>query len=186
LKFIPNLITSLRFILAAVFAHNLKKRQYAFAAFTTLAAALSDLFDGMLARRFSWQSNAGALLDPIADKAFEITCIRLLNREKMLPGYYSLIFLTRNLLQLLSIPLLTLIFPRSFKVKPNLTAKAATAFTFAVILLALMNRFFDKNHFFKALLKFLTMVSSTLELLVLKDYLPRLLQIINGTHDTFE
>ena len=33
-----------------------------------LAAGLSDALDGLIAKRFGWQTRLGSLLDPIADK----------------------------------------------------------------------------------------------------------------------
>jgi cardiolipin synthase len=69
---IPNLLTLLRlilvpFFLVASFNHAWK---VAFVIFVT--AAVTDIFDGMLARRLNQRSRLGALLDPAADKTMLI------------------------------------------------------------------------------------------------------------------
>jgi cardiolipin synthase (CMP-forming) len=76
-KSIPNLLTAARIVLAvAVFAllawaaaEAVQARGLAALAFAAfVVAALTDWFDGWLARRLQAQSAWGAALDPIADK----------------------------------------------------------------------------------------------------------------------
>lgn len=68
---LPNIITVARVVLAPVvfilvFVPTFTARIFAFALF--LAAALSDLWDGYLARKHGWISDFGKLFDPLADK----------------------------------------------------------------------------------------------------------------------
>ncbi len=65
---IPNVITSIRILLVVPIAVALANRQMNIAIALFGAAALSDVADGFLARRFGWQSEFGAVLDPLADK----------------------------------------------------------------------------------------------------------------------
>ncbi len=67
----PNIITVARVVMAPVvfllvFLPSITARSLAFVLF--LAAALSDLWDGYLARKHGWISDFGKLFDPIADK----------------------------------------------------------------------------------------------------------------------
>ena len=68
---LPNIITVARIVLAPVvffliFVPTFTARLAAFVLF--LIAAVSDLWDGYLARKHGWISNFGKLVDPIADK----------------------------------------------------------------------------------------------------------------------
>ncbi len=68
---IPNQLTTLRIILTPVFLYLLFQdspgyKQAALVVF--LVAALTDWYDGMIARRFGYQSEWGRFLDPLADK----------------------------------------------------------------------------------------------------------------------
>ena len=58
---------------------------YAAAATIFLIAALSDLADGYIARRFKLVSRLGALLDPIADKLNMLVTTVLLAWQDLLP-----------------------------------------------------------------------------------------------------
>lgn len=68
---LPNIITAVRVLMApAVFflalSEGVLPRMLAFLLF--VAAALSDLWDGYLARKHGWISDFGKLMDPLADK----------------------------------------------------------------------------------------------------------------------
>ena len=64
---VPNLLSAFRLVspLAIICTNNF---WLSFCIF--IAAALSDFFDGYIARRFNQKSEFGALLDPVADKVF--------------------------------------------------------------------------------------------------------------------
>jgi len=80
---LPNLITSARIvacpaIFLLVMSPAVSPRLLSFGVF--LAAALSDLWDGYLARKHGWVTDLGKLLDPLADK--------LLLVATLLPFYF--------------------------------------------------------------------------------------------------
>jgi cardiolipin synthase (CMP-forming) len=52
------------------------------------AAAITDFFDGYLARRWKLQSALGRMLDPIADKLLVSICILMLAMDKTLYGWH--------------------------------------------------------------------------------------------------
>ena len=183
---IPSLISMIRILLAPVFSQSIKRGQFGKALLVTSLAGASDFADGFLARKFSWISKFGALLDPIADKVFELTAVFWLHKAALLPSWYKLIFFSRNILQLCSIPLLTIVFPREFKVKPKLPAKMATAIGFTLISLSLVRKKYATNPLLRVLSLTIIFVSGCLEIQILATYLPRLVAIILRQHDTFE
>lgn len=77
-KHIPNIITGSRLVMIPVFVYLMVIGDYLSAGFVFLIAALSDLLDGFLARRWKVVSNFGKLADPLADKAIQISAILLL------------------------------------------------------------------------------------------------------------
>ncbi len=68
LRHIPNVITLLRMLAAAPLAWAIGAGDYRAALMWALAAGISDALDGLLAKRFAWQSELGGRIDPIADK----------------------------------------------------------------------------------------------------------------------
>ena len=65
---IPNLLTFLRLLLVPVFLAASFHAMYTLAFVLFVTAALTDIMDGFIARRFNQRSRLGALLDPAADK----------------------------------------------------------------------------------------------------------------------
>ena len=68
LALIPNLLTLARVALAPIVIAAVLHAEYTAALWILLAAGLTDVLDGWLARRFGWNSRLGAYLDPVADK----------------------------------------------------------------------------------------------------------------------
>jgi len=68
----PNLLTLLRIFLVPFFLIASIRGMYTAAFVIFVSAAVTDIFDGMIARRFNLRSRLGAILDPAADKMMMI------------------------------------------------------------------------------------------------------------------
>lgn len=68
LSILPNLLTVARILAVPPLVYLLLEGRFVGALILAVAAGLSDLLDGWLARRFEWQSRFGGLADPLADK----------------------------------------------------------------------------------------------------------------------
>jgi cardiolipin synthase len=85
LRQIPNVISSIRIVLVAPIAVALAKHQLVTSIALFGVAALSDALDGFLAKRFGWQTDLGAVLDPAADKLLLATVFVVLAYLKLIP-----------------------------------------------------------------------------------------------------
>ena len=93
-RHLPNLISALRFPLAAAFA----LADGAGARFAIVAlAALSDWVDGPLARRTGASSRTGEWLDPLADKVFMVTALVVLALDVGLDWWVLPLLLLRDI-----------------------------------------------------------------------------------------
>jgi cardiolipin synthase (CMP-forming) len=96
LRQIPNVISSIRILLVAPIAVALVNHQM----LTTIAlfgvAALSDAADGFLAKRFGWQSELGAVLDPAADKLLLATVFVTLAYLRLAPLWLVAVAVARD------------------------------------------------------------------------------------------
>jgi cardiolipin synthase len=84
---IPNVISALRILLVAPIAVALAERRLAIAIALFGVAAASDAADGFLAKRYGWQSELGAVLDPAADKLLLGTVFITLSFLKLVPWW---------------------------------------------------------------------------------------------------
>jgi cardiolipin synthase (CMP-forming) len=82
---IPNVITSIRILLVAPIAVALAQQRLALSIALFGVAAGSDAADGFLAKRYGWQSDLGAVLDPLADKLLLVTVFIVLAYMKLVP-----------------------------------------------------------------------------------------------------
>jgi len=86
-KHIPNSLTLFRIILVPFFFWliNYSTWEYHFlwATFVFIVASITDIFDGLLARRFGVVSNFGKILDPLADKLLTLLALYALTSEPM-------------------------------------------------------------------------------------------------------
>lgn len=69
---VPNLLTLLRLFLVPCFMLASYRGHFVAAFVLFVSAAVTDIFDGMIARRFNQRSRLGALLDPAADKTMMV------------------------------------------------------------------------------------------------------------------
>jgi len=79
---LPNILTILRLLaapgLAVMFLYFTRPYADWFALILFLSAAITDWFDGYLARAWKQETKIGAMLDPIADKAMVVIALMIL------------------------------------------------------------------------------------------------------------
>lgn len=95
---LPNLITGLRIVLVVPIAWALAQLRFDATIVLFGAAAVSDAADGFLAKRFGWQSDLGALLDPIADKLLLATVFVTLSILGLIPWWLMAAAVARDLI----------------------------------------------------------------------------------------
>ncbi len=136
---IPNLLTLLRIILVPVIVILLIQGSFCKALIVFIIAALSDALDGFLARVLHQQSVLGAYLDPIADKALLASSFVTLSILKILPGWLTVIVISRDFIILLGISILS-IMSITVKIRPVFVSKVTTALQLITVLVALASR----------------------------------------------
>lgn len=69
LKWIPNLLSGLRILMALAFPFAASQQRLPI----LVLALLTEYLDGFLARKYNWTTISGQVLDPIADKLFTLS-----------------------------------------------------------------------------------------------------------------
>jgi cardiolipin synthase len=139
---LANWLTLLRILLIPVFVSLLVYRQRGPALAVFLAAAVTDLLDGYVARRRGSQSRLGAFLDPLADKLLLMASFVTLTWLKALPFWIAAVVISRDLLLAIG-ALAILIVGARLTPRPTWAGKAATFFQVLVVLSGVLTRFYQ-------------------------------------------
>jgi cardiolipin synthase (CMP-forming) len=136
---IPNLITIMRILLVPVTVWLLISEEFGMAFLVFILAGISDGVDGFLARRLNMQSELGAYLDPLADKALLVSVYGTLGIIKILPAWLVLMVVTRDILIIGGV-LLAWLIDQPFNMKPLKISKLNTVvqIAFAGIVLGVL------------------------------------------------
>lgn len=136
---IPNWICFLRIALIPVFTVMFIKGMYIPAFITMIVAALTDLLDGKIARKFNMVSNLGKILDPIADKLSQIAIVIILI-VKFWDGYLKYILMLFIVKELLMVVGGALLLAKGMRpVAAEMWGKVATTvfYIFMIVIIAL-------------------------------------------------
>jgi len=134
---IPNLLTLLRILLVPLIVIFLIDEAYLKALITFFISGITDALDGFLARLLHQKTVLGAYLDPIADKALLVTCFLTLSIEGIIPGWLTVVVISRDVI-ILAGTFILFMMSVSFEIKPILISKITTALQIITVLLVLI------------------------------------------------
>ena len=133
---VPNIITLVRLGLVPAMAYYLADEAYEIALPIFLVAALSDLADGYIARRFKLVSTLGATLDPVADKLAMLVATVLLALKMLLPIWLAIAIVARDIV-IVSGALVYRLARGRLDIAPTRLSKINTFIEFTVLLLVM-------------------------------------------------
>jgi len=99
----PNLITVFRAMLVPVVFWLLMAGHTQSALILFIIAGVSDALDGFLAKRYNWQTELGAYLDPLADKLLLVSVFIALGSLQELPLWLVVAVVSRDILIILAV-----------------------------------------------------------------------------------
>lgn len=128
---VPNSLSAVRVALGVAFPFVPTEWRL----WVVVAAALSDMFDGLVARWLRVESDTGRLLDPVADKFFVLMLAGTLLYEGALHPLWAVGLAARDIT--VSVGLLYVIVRRQWergrRLRPSWLGKCATAGQFAAL-----------------------------------------------------
>jgi len=129
--YLPNLITIARIFSVPVMIWLIVTGNLFSAFFLFLIAGFSDALDGFLARRFHWQTELGAYLDPIADKTMLTSVYAALAFHGHMPIWMGILVVSRDFL-IVGAVVLAWLLDRPMEIRPMLIGKINTGLQIAL------------------------------------------------------
>ena len=144
-----NQMTLLRMLLVPAFVILVIYGFLGWALVTFAVAGLTDMLDGIIARRSGQQSSLGAWLDPMADKllavsTFIVLTVPGLGLANRLPIWLTVLIITRDVVIVATVAIVNLaVGPRTFR--PSIFGKIATATYMMTVVVAMLFNYLGRH-----------------------------------------
>ena len=96
IKHVPNILTIIRFFLIPFILFFIFTEQYIPAFIVLTISGLTDVLDGIIARKFNCITNFGKLIDPLADKATQIAILAALTFKGIIPLWMLIVVFVKE------------------------------------------------------------------------------------------
>ena len=96
LKFIPNILTIIRFLMIPIIIFSVINGDYLVAFILFTISGITDIVDGFIARKFNLISNFGKLMDPLADKLTQVSMLAILVLQNIIPIWILVIVVLKE------------------------------------------------------------------------------------------
>lgn len=96
MKHIPNILTLLRFVLIPGIILAIVNQNYILAFIILTISGLTDVLDGYIARKYNFITDFGKLIDPLADKATQISILTTLTIVDIIPTWILIIIIIKE------------------------------------------------------------------------------------------
>ena len=144
---LPNLITLARILMVPVVVWAIAAGEVQLAFWLFVLAGVSDAIDGFLARHFGMQTELGAYLDPLADKALLISIYVALAVVDLIPRWTAIAVVSRDIMIIGAI-ILSVLMAKPVAIRPLVVSKVNTLvqIVFAALVLASAGFGFPLHH----------------------------------------
>ena len=101
LKHIPNILTIFRIVLIPFIVLSIVNNQFSLAIVLFTISSISDILDGVIARKFDFISDFGKLMDPVADKLTQVSIVCTLAIKGVIPIWIFIVLILKELIMML-------------------------------------------------------------------------------------
>jgi len=148
LKYIPNGLTIVRFLLIPFIIFYIFTGNYILAFIFFTLSGITDVADGFLARKYDLISNFGKLMDPLADKLTQIGTLTSLVITNIVPLWILVIVLSKEFFMICGASFL---YGKNVVVYSKWYGKLATVLFYIAIVISLLSSQFELDFIWKHL-----------------------------------
>ncbi len=142
LKYVPNILTIVRFLLIPPIIITIAYEQFVFALVLLIFSGITDVLDGTIARKFNLISDFGKLIDPLADKSTQLAILVTLAVKEIVPSWILVIVIVKEFAMIAGASFL---YGKELVVSSKWYGKLATVLFYLAIACSLIIRYLNNN-----------------------------------------
>lgn len=141
-KYVPNTLTIIRFLLIPIIIAMLVNGNYLGVIIVFSVSGITDILDGFIARKYNLISDFGKLIDPLADKATQLSMLFTLTAKRIIPFWIVSIVTIKEFLMVCGASFL---YGKDLIVSSKWYGKASTVLFYIAIVVSLILNQFSSN-----------------------------------------
>lgn len=162
-KYVPNLLTILRFVLIPFIFVAIMQENYIGAFIVLTLSGITDVLDGFIARKFNFITDFGKLIDPLADKTTQICVLLALVLNNIVPLWILFIVFLKEVIMIAGASFL---YGKELVVSSKWYGKLATVIFYIAIVSSLAIRYFNFSFDFDTYLYYLALFFTLFSLIM--------------------
>ena len=139
-KYVPNILTIIRFCLVPIIVILLAKGNYLGAIITFSISGITDILDGAIARKYNFISDFGKLMDPLADKITQLSMLFMLTVKRIIPLWIIVVVMIKEVLMVCGASFL---YGKELVVSSKWYGKLSTVLFYVAIVISLLLKRFE-------------------------------------------
>lgn len=140
-SYVPNIFSISRIFLTVVFIFCIIYGLFGSALVVFVVAAVTDLLDGYIARKWHCESRLGSILDPAADKCLMIFSYIILGLTRFIPLYATVVVVARDI-SILLVVVACKFYGVHLEFRPLYSSKVNTTLQLIYVIAVLTCRYF--------------------------------------------
>lgn len=162
-KHIPNILTMLRFVLIPFIFVAIIGSDYLLAFILLTLSGITDILDGFIARKFNFITNFGKLIDPLSDKATQISVLAALCIENIIPLWILFVVFLKEIIMIAGASFL---YGKELVVSSKWYGKMATVLFYIAIVSSFIVNYFNFDFHFDTYIYYLALFMTIFSLVL--------------------
>jgi len=163
MKHIPNILTIVRFILIPFIVYLALKEQYIATIIVLTISGITDILDGVIARKYKFITDFGKLMDPLADKSTQVATLVVLVVQNIIPLWILMVVIVKEFIMVAGASFLygkeTIVFSKWY-------GKLSTVLFYIAIFSSLIIKYFNLSFNFATYIYYLAVVVTIFSLIM--------------------
>lgn len=162
-KYVPNILTMFRFVLIPFILLSIIKSDYILAFILLTISGITDILDGYIARKYNFITNFGKLIDPLSDKATQVSVLIALFVQSIIPFWILLVVLLKEVIMISGASFL---YGKELVVSSKWYGKLATVLFYIAIVSSFIVKFFEISFHYDTYVYYLALFMTLFSLIM--------------------